>query len=227
MHNQLGWNEDSPPPAHHIRALADCGDLPYLLRAYFSWKFGLSFRYSECSRGTGKKGPQCSGEIDNESNRHQRILHPVKRMNHFLEVLTWKVHSGTFRTLPGSETSDFYPIALKRSAILPGTVFVDSGGHILMISQWNAEGLFAVDGHPDKTVTRRSFKPKFFPVYPKLSTGGFKAFRPFEYHVNSWVPTPNRTLTPVYSDMQYAFSSRQSFYNVMIREIQKLSVPIR
>ena len=41
LHNRLGYLEDSVDNAGHIRAVADCGDTPYFLRAYFAWKFEL------------------------------------------------------------------------------------------------------------------------------------------------------------------------------------------
>ena len=221
LHNQLGYSEDDPNAPHHIRAAADCGDLPYLLRAYFAWKFSLPFRYSTCNRGTGQKGPTCGGDMDNRTARYRHVSHPVARMNAFMESVTWHVHSGTFRTLPDAQGSDFYPVALNRNAIRPGTVFVDPGGHVLMITQWNSEGLFAVDGHPDKTVTRRPFAPKYFPIYPKLTTGGFKAFRPFKRQQGKWVPTSNASLMPDYSPMQYRFTTKQAFYDAMYTLVKK------
>ncbi|MBN2527621.1 MAG: hypothetical protein JXR76_14605 [Deltaproteobacteria bacterium] len=212
LYNQLGYVEDDPNSTNRIRAKADCGDLPYMLRAYFSWKFSLPFRYSECTRGTGQKGPRCMNEVDNRNIRHESISHPVARFNAFLKVVSYKVHSGTYRTLPVSDTSDFYPVALSRDTIRPGTVFVDPGGHVLLVSQWDADGLYAVDGHPDKTVTRRPFKPKFFPHYPRLTTGGFKAFRPFRRRNEHWIPVPNSQLKSTFSRMQYRFQTPNEFY---------------
>ena len=37
----------------------DCADLPYFLRAYFSFKMGLPFGYSKCTRGGGGQPPRC------------------------------------------------------------------------------------------------------------------------------------------------------------------------
>ena len=39
----------------------DCADLPYFLRAYFSFKLGLPFGFSRCSRGGGGRAPSCVG----------------------------------------------------------------------------------------------------------------------------------------------------------------------
>lgn len=38
----------------------DCADLPYFLRTYFSFKMGLPFGYSKCSRGAGGQAPRCA-----------------------------------------------------------------------------------------------------------------------------------------------------------------------
>jgi hypothetical protein len=37
----------------------DCADFVYFLRAYFAFKMGLPFGYSNCSRGTGGAPPKC------------------------------------------------------------------------------------------------------------------------------------------------------------------------
>ena len=37
----------------------DCADLPYFLRAYFSFKMGLPFGYAKCTRGTADSAPKC------------------------------------------------------------------------------------------------------------------------------------------------------------------------
>ena len=37
----------------------DCADLPYFLRAYFAFKMGLPYGYSNCSRGGGGQPPRC------------------------------------------------------------------------------------------------------------------------------------------------------------------------
>ncbi len=37
----------------------DCADLPYFMRAYFSFKMGLPFGYSKCNRGGGGQPPRC------------------------------------------------------------------------------------------------------------------------------------------------------------------------
>ncbi len=216
LYNRLGYREDAVGSEPRIRATADCGDTPYFLRAYFAWKFELPFRYRRCSRGDGRRGPECRVDVTNESTIFDRVANPVSRFNSFFQKrMVHQVHSGTMRTLPEDNRSDFYPISLNRNAIRPGTVFVDSGGHVLMVTQWDNSGLFAIDGHPDKTVTRRRFSEKFFRYFSGLTTGGFKAFRPIRRHNAAIAPVPNQDLKRFFSLEQYSFSSRSAFYRHM------------
>ncbi len=55
LFNHLGRREDQR--GHIIRP--DCADLPYFLRTYFSFKMGLPFGYTKCTRGGGGKPPKC------------------------------------------------------------------------------------------------------------------------------------------------------------------------
>jgi hypothetical protein len=55
LFNHLGLGEDSMK----MILRPDCADLPYFLRAYFSFKMGLPFGYSKCTRGGAGKAPQC------------------------------------------------------------------------------------------------------------------------------------------------------------------------
>jgi hypothetical protein len=55
LHNHLGMREDAI--GMYIRP--DCADLPYFLRAYFSFKMGLPFGYAKCTRGGGGHPPRC------------------------------------------------------------------------------------------------------------------------------------------------------------------------
>jgi hypothetical protein len=54
LYNHLSLNEDAK-----IFLRPDCADLPYTLRAYFSYKMGLPYGFSKCSRGGGGRPPTC------------------------------------------------------------------------------------------------------------------------------------------------------------------------
>ena len=55
LFNYLGLGEDNVLTG--LRP--DCADFVYFLRAYFSFKMGLPFGYSNCSRGSGGAPPKC------------------------------------------------------------------------------------------------------------------------------------------------------------------------
>src|SRR5262252_4038339 len=67
LFNHLGLREDQMG----MIVRPDCADLPYFLRAYFSFKMGLPFGYSKCSRGGGGEPPKCHAwwNIQNEEPR--------------------------------------------------------------------------------------------------------------------------------------------------------------
>ena len=52
----------------------DCADFVYFLRAYFSFKMGLPFGYSNCSRGAGGSPPKCYQWFDIE---HPEVTRPA------------------------------------------------------------------------------------------------------------------------------------------------------
>jgi hypothetical protein len=55
LFNYLGLGEDNVA----LSLRPDCADFVYFLRAYFAFKLGLPFGYSNCSRGTGGTPPKC------------------------------------------------------------------------------------------------------------------------------------------------------------------------
>ena len=64
LFNYLGRGEDNVT----MGLRPDCADFVYFLRAYFAYKMGLPFGYSNCSRGSGGAPPKCFEWFD--------ILHP-------------------------------------------------------------------------------------------------------------------------------------------------------
>ncbi len=69
LFNYLGRGEDDPKSG--LRP--DCADFAYFLRAYFAYKMGLPFGYSNCSRGTGGSPPRCYQWFDME---HPEVTRP-------------------------------------------------------------------------------------------------------------------------------------------------------
>ena len=62
LFNYLGRGEDNAQTG--LRP--DCADFVYFLRAYFAFKMGLPFGYSNCSRGFAGKPPKCYQWFDVE-----------------------------------------------------------------------------------------------------------------------------------------------------------------
>jgi hypothetical protein len=69
LFNYLGRGEDNVQTG--LRP--DCADFAYFLRAYFAYKMGLPFGYSNCSRGTGGRAPKCYQWFDME---HPEVTRP-------------------------------------------------------------------------------------------------------------------------------------------------------
>lgn len=180
--NHLGMGEDDP--ATGLRLEPDCADNPYTLRAYFAWKLGLPFGYSGCDRGGKRRAPSCTTFTSNLDAGTSRA--PLKAASRFLRQVAGGVHSASARTRLKDDRTDFYPVALRRNALRPGTIFADPYGHTLMLvrfvpQQAGAPGtLLAVDAQPDGTVAvKRFWRGNFlFVTDGVVGEPGFKAFRP-------------------------------------------------
>ncbi len=70
LFNYLGLNEDNVA----LSLRPDCADFVYFLRAYFAYKMGLPFGYSNCSRGTAGRPPKCYQWFDIE---HPEVTRPA------------------------------------------------------------------------------------------------------------------------------------------------------
>jgi hypothetical protein len=200
----LGLREDDPKNRKLPRAEPDCADLPYYLRAYFAWKLGLPFALRDCDRGKTNRPPKCGPILHNEMP-HERIRGkgPLERFRGFLRVLANLAHSGSARTALANEQTDFYPVALTRRALRPGTIYADPYGHVMMLVSWVAQTpehgglLFAVDGQPDNSVGRKRFWEGNFLFDSDIPSAGpgFKAFRPIVRGADGdLTPLPNRAL---------------------------------
>lgn len=178
LHNHLGLNEDNDLPL-----TPDCADLPYTLRAYFSWKIGLPIAFRACGRGSARMPPHC-GAPTIMTEFTQGISYQAN-FRKFSRQLANTVHSGSARTGLEDESTDLYPIPLNRETLWPGTVYADPYGHILVLAEWVPQMtdrpgmLLAVDAQPDNSVTRKQIWEGTLLFANTESAGpGFKAFRP-------------------------------------------------
>ncbi len=190
LHDALGWGEDADPKtATGLKLRPDCADTPYFFRAYFAWKRGLPFAFRKCSRGSPGKAPRCGPEISTSdaergSGKQAGELGGVQHF--FRKTLAWGVHTGNGRVAHGDSDSDLYTTRLDRRSLRPGTVYADPYGHILVLAELvDPEGakpgiLYAVDGQPDGSITRKRFWEGNFlwNQDPDLGGSGFKSFRP-------------------------------------------------
>jgi hypothetical protein len=182
--NFLGLREDDPKNKAAITATPDCADLPYFLRAYFSWKNALPFGFRDCDRGTDTRPPRCSGYFTNEDAPSGKDA--LAAMRAFLRLMGNHVQSGSARTALDDDATDYYPVALDRKALRPGTIYADPYGHVMVVVKWVAQTpargglLLAVDGQPDTSIGRKRFwEGTFLFANDVKSAGpGFKAFRP-------------------------------------------------
>lgn len=184
LHNHLNLREDSSG-RRGLRLKPDCADLSYTLRAYFAWKMRLPFAVRGCTRGSSKRPPRCNGISTNRIQAEEPGR--VKAFERFARKrVAGTVHSSSGRTLPDDEESNFYPVALSRRGLRPGTTFFDPYGHAMTIASWvppsgdRAGVLIAADAQPDGTIGRRIFwRGSFlFPEDGAMSGAGFKRFRP-------------------------------------------------
>ena len=75
LFNYFGLGEDNV--ATSLRP--DCADFVYFLRAYFAFKMGLPYGYSNCSRGTGGAAPKCYQWFDIEHPEQTRPPPPPEQ----------------------------------------------------------------------------------------------------------------------------------------------------
>jgi hypothetical protein len=204
LFNYLGAGEDGVT----INLRPDCADFAYFLRAYFAFKMGLPFGYSNCSRG-GKcyqwfniEHPEATRPPPPPDQRIASALaDPAETAPNaaaprqpgstpsfaeYLRIVGDVVHSGSVRVSANDDNTDFYFVPLTQQALRPGTVYADPYGHVMMLvrrvpqSGGAAGVLLAVDAEPDGTVARKRFwRGTFlFAHEPTFGSAGFKRFRP-------------------------------------------------
>ena len=225
LHDHLGLDEDEPG---RMSLEPDCADLPFFLRAYFAWKLGLPFGYSECSRGGGATAPRCVAWHTNLEPPPDGAAGDVEAFRRFLtRDVGWTVHSGSARTLLADDRTDLYPTRIAPDAITPGAVYADPYGHTLLVvrrlPQTDVAGgiLLAVDAQPDRSVARKRYwRGNFlFAVDPRLGGAGFKHFRPAVRDGDGLRPLTNREIAadPAYGDFSIEQDAEgvEGFYDRM------------
>ncbi len=229
LFNHLSLGEDDPKNRDHVIMEPDCADNPFFLRAYFAWKLGLPFGYHSCDRGYPGHSPQTGQWITNQAPSSK--TNAVQSFNSFIRTIMYGVHSGTARTALNNENSDYYPVALDRQALRPGTVFADPYGHTLILVSWIPQTkshpglLLSVDAQPDKTIAiKRFWRGNFlFNTAEVVGEPGFKAFRPILAEGNKLRLMKNEALTASAGFAAFSLQQRkmdsEAFYLKMERLI--------
>ncbi|HEY6881065.1 MAG TPA: hypothetical protein VI299_23730, partial [Polyangiales bacterium] len=226
-----GLNEDDT-----LTLAPDCADLPYLLRAYYAWKLGLPFAFHTCSRGRAGAPPKCGELTTNEVVVN--AADDLGRFQQYWRKLRDGVHSASGRTLPTDPVGDLYPVELDRRALMPGTVYTDPYGHMIVVGKWLPQGLagegmlMGADAQPDATVGRRRFWRGNFLFTPDTTDvgAGFKRFRPLSLDKGALAPWSDEQIAksrdfPKPSQQQYQ-GTLDDFYVRMDQQIYPRSVAV-
>ncbi len=231
LYNHLSLGEDDPAGKIRVIMQPDCADNPFFLRAYFAWKLGLPFGYHVCDRGYLGKNPGTGQWVTNETPAAKSD--PVMAFNSFLRKVMDGVHSGTARTSMDDPDSDYYPVPLDRSSLLPGTVFADPYGHTMILCRWIPQTgkrpgiLLSVDAQPDGTVAvKRFWKGNFlFNTSGVIGEPGFKAFRPIIVQDGAPRLTPYSALTGSSGFIPYSLQQRKMEADVFYQTMERLINP--
>ena len=196
--NSLYSDED-----RNLSIYCDCADLPYLLRAYFSYKKRLPFSFNSSISG----GRYTSG---NQPGSRSSFL-GYSSFASLARAISNSIHSGFFRFAWDTENTDTYLCQVNRSSIVPGTVYYDANGHLLVVSSVEADGAVRfVDAHPDNSLTSKRFGEYLSRGYCTQG-GGFRRWRHQEVSSGgSFTLTSNRNSRFFDSDQ----SQCQSSYHV-------------
>lgn len=170
---------------------SDCADLPYTLRGYFAWKNGLPFVYASAMKSrSGSRDIRYSKDGNYVAERTDLVSGVLKTRSgvDILNQLVDYVSTAMFRTGPDLDLQvgsggrgiapDFYPVAIQRGAVGPGTAFYDPSGHVALVYKIGSDGrVHMMDAHPDQSITRVIFGEKF--ANSRATHGaGFKKPRP-------------------------------------------------
>lgn len=162
------------PSRRPLRIHADCGDVPYTLRAFFAFRRGLPFTWARDTVGNGR------------DRRYRSRVRPVglRRWTDFrtpralFNEIASSVDSGFYRMAAAVENTDTYPTRVDRRAVHPGTVYYNPNGHVLIVWRVDPDGtVHMIDGHPDNSITYRTLTERY-PHGSRTDGGGFRNWRP-------------------------------------------------
>ena len=217
-------NPDPEILGRAFRFRADCADVPYILRAYFSYRHDLPFGFTKEMRGQGRdaryyRNARAEGVLTWRDYTTPRKL---------FESLSSAVHSGYFRTAPSLDRTDFYQTTIDRTAIRPGTTYYDPNGHVLVVYGLRENGeVLTFDGHPDGFLTFGTLSEKN-QRGGESQGGGFKNFRPLRVHNDSLMFAKNAELRDFggglsFDKRRYISDGVQVGFHTWVRSVLRLS----
>lgn len=152
---------------------ADCGDVPYTLRAYFAFRQGLPFVWARDTVGHGRDRRYRSSVRPAGLRRWTDYRTPRALFN----ALASDVDSGFYRMGPEVAGSDTYPTRVDRHSVHPGTVYYNPNGHVLIVWRVDPDGqVHMIDGHPDNSMSARTLTDRY-PGGSRSDGGGFRNWR--------------------------------------------------
>lgn len=172
------------PPELRKNLSADCADLPYILRAYFAFINKLPFTYTQEVEAVGATNDIRYSARGNRPGR-RRILSGAEQADVLtvLREVREQISSAQFRMSSQLDATDagfpdFYPAAINRQSIRPGTNVYDPNGHVAIVYEVEKNGVIhLMDAHPDNSISRIVYGKKF--VRSGTAVGaGFKNWRP-------------------------------------------------
>ncbi|MBC7540447.1 MAG: hypothetical protein H7281_16605 [Bacteriovorax sp.] len=189
---------------------SDCADLPFILRAYFSWMNDLPFAYTTdlvaATSFISLKNDIRYSKFGNIVTA-KRYVKNGDNINKILLDSTESISTASYRTNASLNDSgelfrDTYPVEIDRKSIVPGTVLYDANGHVAVVYDITSSGkILLIDAHPDNSLTSITYGEKFARTRVQIG-GGFSNFRPFSVAGNRIESKPNVELDS-YSLIQF------------------------
>jgi hypothetical protein len=165
----------------NFRFVADCADLPYMLRAYYAWKKGLPFSFVSTVVGGSTADMRYSRVPNRATARRDIVDNGALRAPAVLDELRDTIFTGTMRvdaSLDHEVAADHYSPRIARGSIRAGTIIYDVNGHTGVVYDIGPDGrIYYMDAHPDFTLTRSVYGAQFGQS-PMHLGGGFKNWRP-------------------------------------------------
>lgn len=187
---------------------SDCSRFPYLLRLYFAFMNDLPFSYVSDVSARGRSGDITQSPEGNTVVSRRSVKAGTTLRKAISEMMSL-TSSGMYRVSPREDVKsknvfpDFYPVALERSSIRPGTLIYDPNGHVAMVYKVDPFGRVRfMDAHPDNSITRGTYGERFARARSALGAG-LKNWRPITLTSSGEIVGAKNAEIADYSLIQY------------------------